>query len=369
MGRHQTAAPVPTPRRPPQAPSPLPSGRGENPTAGRSRLIDVADRARVSKSTASRVINGATINVSQTTRQRILRAVRELGYMPNAFAQALSMRSSGAVALLIPAPVSIAYTDMFQHVLTYAAERGMPAIVVIDVERAASELTLRALVATGRVDGVIVVSSFEGDERFDFLQAAGVPHVYMMRAVPGSSHNVLIDDEKVSGLAVEHLYELGHRRVAHVAGFSSIEATARRAKGFLRRCADLGIVGFVHEAELNERGGFDAFQPLFDARPAPSAVYTAMVGQALGLMRAAHSAGLKVPDDLSIITFDNVPMCDYFTPSLTSIGIPVDSLAHHAVDSLLAQIEGGPPENVVVPTDPVVLVRESTGKPRVVPSR
>jgi DNA-binding LacI/PurR family transcriptional regulator len=310
------------------------------------------------------VINGATINVSQTTRERIMRAVRELGYMPNAVAQGLSMRSSGAIALLIPAPLSIAYTDMFQHVLTYAAERGTPAIVVIDVERTASERTLRALVATGRVDGVIVVSSFEGDERFDFLQAAGVPHVYMMRAMPGSSHNVLIDDEKVSGLAVEHLYELGHRTVAHVAGFSSIEATARRAKGFLSRCADLGVVGFVHEAQLDERGGFDAFQPLLDARQTPTAVYTAMVGQALGVMRAAHSAGLQVPGDLSIITFDNVPMCDYFTPSLTSVGIPVSGLAHQAVDSLLAQIEGGRPENVVVPTEPVVIVRESTGPPR-----
>jgi LacI family transcriptional regulator len=310
------------------------------------------------------VINGAAINVSQTTRQRILRAARELGYTPNALAQALSMRSSGAIALLIPAPVSIAYTDIFQRVLTYAAERGMPAIVVIDAEKAASELTLRALVAAGRVDGAIVVSSLAGDERFDFLKAARVPHVYMMRAVPGSSHNVVIDDEKVSAVAVEHLYELGHRRIAHVAGFSSIEATARRAKGFLRRCADLGIVGVVHEAELNERGGFDAFQPLFDAGQAPTAVYTAMVGQALGVMRAAHLAGLEVPGDLSIITFDNVPMCDYLTPSLTSIGIPVDSLAHHAVDSLLAQIEGEPPENVVVATEPVVLVRESTGRPR-----
>jgi LacI family transcriptional regulator len=89
-----------------------------------------------------------------------------------------------------------------------------------------------------------------------------------------------------------------------------------------------------------------------------------MVGQALGVMRAAHSAGVE----LSIITFDNVPMCDYFTPSLTSIGIPVDSVAHYAVDSLLAQIEGEPPENVVVPTEPVVLVRESTGRPRAAPS-
>lgn len=355
---------MPSPGRASEEPPPPLSDRGEKSTAGRPRLVDVADRARVSKSTASRVINGAAINVSQITRQRILSAVRDLGYTPNAVAQALSMRSSGAIALLVPAPVSVAYTDMFERVLTYAAERGMPAIVVIDVEKAASELTLRALVATGRVDGVIVVSSFEGDERFDFLQGEGVPHVYMMRAMPGSSHNVVIDDEKVSGLAVEHLYDLGHRRLAHVAGFSSIEATARRAKGFLRRCAELGVVGFVHEAELNERGGFDAFQPLFDARQAPTAVYTAMVGQALGLMRAAHSAGVQVPGDLSIITFDNVAMCDYFTPSLTSIGIPVDSLARHAVDSLLSQIEGGHPENVVVPTEPIVLVRESTGPPR-----
>ena len=93
-----------------------------------------------------------------------------------------------------------------------------------------------------------------------------------------------------------------------------------------------------------------------------------MVGQALGLMRGSHLAGVKVPDDLSIITFDNVAICDYVTPSLTSIGIPVDSLAHHAVDSLLAQIEGEPPVNVVVPTEPVVLVRESTGKPHAAPT-
>ena len=233
----------------------------------RPRLVDVADRARVSKSTASRVINGAPINVSPTTRQRILRAASELGYTANALAQALSARSSGAIALLIPSPVSIAYTDMFQGVLTYAAQRGVPATVVIDVERAASEVTLRALVEAGRVDGVIVVSSFTGDERFDFLLSSKVPHVYMMRAVPGSNHNVVIDDEKVSALAVEHLYELGHRRIAHVAGFSSIEAAVRRAKGFLQRCADLGIAGVIYEAELNERGGFEAFQPLFGADP------------------------------------------------------------------------------------------------------
>ncbi len=180
MAHRQTTSPVPGPRRAPQAPPQPPSGRDEKPTEGRPRLVDVANWAHVSKSTASRVINGAAINVSQTTRQRILRAARELGYTPNALAQALSMRSSGAIALLIPAPVSIAYTDIFQRVLTYAAERGMPAIVVIDAEKAASELTLRALVAAGRVDGAIVVSSLAGDERFDFLKAARVPHVYMM---------------------------------------------------------------------------------------------------------------------------------------------------------------------------------------------
>jgi DNA-binding LacI/PurR family transcriptional regulator len=329
------------------------------------RLIDVAREAGVSKALASRVLNGEDLPIRAETRQRILTASERLSYRPHAAARGLRRRETGALTMLIPTLTNPVWGLISQGSVSRAMERDVVVQLAEDVDAAqTNELVLR-LVQAGRIDGVIVASARPRHPLLRTLLRQRIPHVFVHRAVLGTERNVIMDEQKASALAVDHLATLGHRRIAHITGPSALTTARRLAQGFTDRAALLKFESaLVVNAEFSESGGAEAAAYLFARRRPPSAVYTGSVTQAFGLFHVAAELGLHLPADCSIIACGELPIAEYLTPPLTTLRLPFGELGAAAVDALVDQLSGGQPRDVLVETHPEVIVRSSTAAPR-----
>ena len=172
-------------------------------------------------------------------------------------------------------------------------------------------------------------------------------------------------EEDAGALAARHLLELGHRRLAHLAGPENIDTARRRLTGFVAVTGAAGVEPAITHAAFDERAGHDAMQRLLDVRPLPTAVFTSNFNQAIGAAAAAREAGLRIPEDLSLITYDDDPISGYLAPPLTTIRMPMHEMGMAAVDAILDRIEGrGSAEDITVPTPPELVVRSSTAPPK-----
>jgi LacI family transcriptional regulator, galactose operon repressor len=327
----------------------------------RPRLEEVALQAGVSKSIASRVLNGdPTVSVREATRERILAAARELAYRPHPLARALAGTEMGALALLVPAFDNPAYTAVIRGAYARARERGYVLLAAEDFEGQQADDAFTELVESGRIDGLLIASALPAKPLLHALERHWVPHVFVNRAIPGAVANVVLDVARASELAVDHLVELGHRRLGHVAGPAEIESALRREEAFRDAALRHGLEPAVERAPFSEAGGAAAAARLLAARPRPTALYVSSFGQAIGALQAAAHAGLRVPADLSVLGFEEVPQAAYAVPPLTTIAMPMRELGELSIDVLLGQIAGAPPTIHRLPTQPRLVVREST---------
>jgi LacI family transcriptional regulator, galactose operon repressor len=209
-----------------------------------------------------------------------------------------------------------------------------------------------------------VASARPGHPLSRTIRRLGVPHVFANRAVRGSGRSVVMDDERASAVALEHLLELGHERIGHVGGPRVLDPARRRAAGFRKRGSELGLSLPMEEGEFTEGGGAEAGLRLLRANPDLTAVYVSTLAQAVGVLHAAWELNLRVPEDLSVIAYDEMPLAEYLRPPLTTIRMPLAKLGATAVDSLLTQLLGEKPQDVVVEGAPEVIVRKSTARPR-----
>lgn len=332
----------------------------------RPRLEEVADAAGVSKSIASRVLNGdPTVSVRDETRARIAAVARELGYRPHPLARALANAETGALALLVPAFDNPAYTDLIRGAYERARERGYVLLTAEDSEGQQADASFTELVRAGRIDGLLIASALPARPLLAALERHWVPHVFVNRAVPGAVANVVLDVAGASQLALDHVVELGHERLGHVAGLAEIESAKRREEAFLEAAHARGLEPVVVRAPFSAAGGAEAVRRLLAERPDVTALWVSSFEQAVGALRAAADAGRDVPGDLSVLSFEDVPMADYTQPRLTTIAMPMRELGATSVDVLLDQLAGTPPHVHQLPTEPRLVVRDSTRPVRV----
>lgn len=341
---------------------PRPRAAVEPERAARARLVDVAELGGVSKSAASRILNGdRTLQVSPETRERVWRAAAQLGYRPHAGARALAGARTGALALLVPDLTNVTYAQIVRGAYRQARDRGYVVLLAEDTADQQADESFMALVETGRVDGLLIGSARDAHALLASASLAAVPHVFVNREVEGSNRNVGMDLPAASRAAVDHLYALGHRRIGHIAGPFELQTAHARERGYVERAAELGLDGAcIERAEFNEAGGADAAARLLAAHPELTAIYASVLGQAIGAMHAMRKLGLRVPDDVSLIASDDDPVADYLDPPLTTVAMPLAVLGAAAVDALLAQIDGGAPVDVRIPGEPRVVIRGST---------
>lgn len=330
---------------------------------GRVRLADVAELAGTSKPIASRILNAdPRLSVGDALRARVHAAARELGYRPHAAARRLRHASAGAFGLVIPDLTNTIYASMVRGAFKRAAQHDYVVLLTEEQGRTRAGVRLADLVGAGRIDGLMVATAERGDARPADLDGTGIPHVFLNRAVRGSGRNVVMDDAGATRLALDHLRELGHRRIAHIAGPPGIEPASRRRRAFRAHARRLGFeAAHVKSGDLLQTGGRLATRALLDADPGITAIYASSVVQAAGVLSEAWHDGLSVPDDLSVIAYADSPLAAVLIPPLTAVEMPLERLGEIGVDLLLEQLDGRPPRDVTVDDAPALVVRASTG--------
>ena len=329
-------------------------------TGGQPTLEEVAARAGVGRGTVSRVVNGSP-QVSERTRIRVMRAVDELGYVPNMAARALVTKRTGAIALVISEPEERIFGEPFfagvvRGITTVVGEASRQLVLALvqtreQVDRLDTYLTRQ------HVDGVLVLSAHDADTLPSRLQGRGLPVVLCGRPGRGGAMSY-VDVDNTGGArdAVSHLVANGHRRVALIAGPQDMIAGRDRLDGYRLALTEAGRQvedSLVEVGDFSEASGAAAMRALLDRCPDIDAVFAASDPMALGALRALREAGRKVPDDVALVGFDDGPLAAVSDPPLTTVHQPMERLGREMATMLLAQISNGSvvaPEHLVLDT-------------------
>ncbi len=347
--------PVPDPSEVPGHRTPARPGR---PPA----MTDVARAAGVSHQTVSRVLNGSP-NVRSRTRARVLAAVQDLGYRRNTAARALATGSSRTLGVLAPSGTLHGPMSTLHGVeqAARAEQYGVTVTTVPAADGAAVTAALERLLELG-VDGVVVIAPLVSVSEGLRGAARDVPLVVVEGAPETGLAGARVDQEQGARLATRHLLEQGHRTVWHVRGPADWSEAAARCAGWRGALRDAGAhVPAPLPGDWTPRSGYEAGQHLAREQGV-TAVFAANDQTALGLLRALGEQGRRVPDDVSVVGFDDIPECAYFSPPLTTVRQDFAELGRRALCTLLAQITGGcPTSQTVIPAE--LVVRQSTAPP------
>ena len=331
-------------------------------------LEDIARQAGVSRSTVSRVVNDHP-NVKPAVRQRVLTVIETTGYRPNPAARALASQRSWMIGLVLSQSASLLFTDPFYpHLIkgfARACNRFNYTLTLFLVGNLDDEKTILTRVThRGLLDGVLVQSGHHGDQDIiGRLVEAGIPQVIIGRPFhPEQVSYVDIDNVHASQNAVSHLIRLGRRRIATITGPLQSTVGLDRREGYVKALTGRGLTvdeALLAEGDFTETGGYFAMKQLIPA--GPDAVFAASDVMALGAMRAAREAGLRVPEDVAFVGFDDLPIAGVSEVLLTTVRQPTTELGERAVELLIDQIENGiqPPRHVIMGTE--LIVRESCG--------
>jgi DNA-binding LacI/PurR family transcriptional regulator len=326
-------------------------------------MTDVAVAAGVSHMTVSRVLNG-TARVSPATRAKVEEALRELGYRPNAAARALATGRSGQLSVVffdttLFGPASALFA------IEQAARREGYSVSIVSLPRIDPD-TMRDAVATLRsqaVDGTIIVAPHTTSAAALREVPPDLPAVVVGGVETAGLPAVAIDQETGARLATEHLLSLGHHTVWHVAGPGNWADAKGRARGWRKALQRAGaVVPAPVIGDWSARSGYEAGLRLA-AEPDLTAIFVANDHMALGVLRALALAGRKVPRDVSVLGFDDVPESPYYPPALSTVRQDFDSMGIRAVAALISRIVG----NDTAPRDlltPELIIRESTARRR-----
>lgn len=332
------------------------------PAAGPSvKLRDVALAAGVDPSVVSRVLSGdRRLSVRPETRARVLEAAARLNYRPNRAARTLKTARTMVIGMVVPDLANTAYSLIAQGAERRAAAAGY----ILMVMRGSVPDGLEEL--RGRVDGLLVAAATSDGSYFRSL-LGDIPTVLVNRKEPGDIPAVLVDDEAGAAVAVRHLLALGHSRVAHVAGPQNADTARRRLRGYVSALAAAGAEArpeWVVEAPVyDEAAGHLAATTLLGLEPRPTAIFAANIRLAIGALAATRRLGLSVPEDVSIVGFDDTPLAAFLEPPLTTVRMPLAELGELAVESLLGEIEGRRATDVLVSLPPELVVRASAAPP------
>jgi DNA-binding LacI/PurR family transcriptional regulator len=332
-------------------------------TAGRSIMHDVARLAGVSHQTVSRVINHQP-NVSETTRQKVLDAMRRLNYRPNALARGLVTRRSRTVG-----------------VLGFDTELHGPSSTLLGVQRAAQQARYGVIVATLSetddqaavrqavgglverfVEGILVIAPSKTSARAMRDLSNEIPAVALEASFSDDLPVVMVDQVGGATLATQHLVDLGHTTVWHVAGPDDWSEARQRITGWQQILATAGLHAPTPlRGDWSPESGHAAGLQIAQSRDV-TAVFSANDQMALGILHALHSRGIRVPEDVSIVGFDDMPESAYFYPALTTVRQDFDEVGRTALRRLIAVLDN---EDVDVPLkiQPKLIVRASTAPP------
>lgn len=332
-------------------------------------LEQIAKLAGVSRSTVSRVINEHP-HVRDEVRERVQQVIHQSGYQPHAAARSLVTHRTRVIGLLIPEAVSTLFTQPYFSLLiggiTEACNRHRYHLMLsLFSHRSEQEGLYQRVLHSGYLDGVIVASSHDDDPLVPHLLQDGVIFVQVSRSDDPRVNYVEVDNVEGARMATEHLLRRGHRRVATITGPLSMMPGKDRLAGYRQALEARGLsveADLTVEGDFTEEGARAAARELLALKP--TAIFAASDTMAIGVLQAARDVGTRVPQDVALVGFDDLPMASLVEPTLTTVRQPIGRLGATAVDVLLGLLDargnGGDSVNrVLLPTE--LIVRASCG--------
>jgi LacI family transcriptional regulator len=346
----------------------LESWKGQSVANATVTLKDVANLAGVSKSTASRILaTGQTKRWSfaSETRQRVSEAAAKLGYRPSKLARGLSLSKTGIIGLVIPSLTDSFFPEVAVAIETCLAEKGFSVILANTNCQSQAERAKVEELLSWRVDGLIVAPAQEmGDAGlFWELWQSKTPFVLIDRAFPQTPFgSVTTADDRGAALAVDHLLTQGYRQIALAGGPADISPRRLRLDGYRSALLHHGLVPnpkYAIDVSSSEEGGRLALARLLACAPRPDAVFCVSDAVAIGVIEACFASGIRVPQDLAVVGFADLPHSGLLKVGLTTVRQPRQQLGQRAAEMLVNCLEkGSSPEQVVLPVE--LVIREST---------
>jgi DNA-binding LacI/PurR family transcriptional regulator len=328
-------------------------------------IADVADRAGVSIATVSRVLNRTT-RVSEETATRVQKAIDELGFVPQAAARHLASRKTSTLGLLLPEVSSEFFFPILRGIEAATRQAGFDLLIAIQPEEQAHQANARSPLGIHNTDGLLIFGDLADSPSLAQFSRLNFPVVLLYHAAPPGSGITSIEVENKNGARrlVSHLIEVhGARRIAFLRGPDGNEDSAWRENGYRLALADHGLEfdpGLVEAGNFEQQGGRMAIETLLKKGVRFDAVFAGDDGTAIGALAALNQAGLRVPEDVAVVGFDDILPSRYLNPPLTTVRAPTEQVGHEAVMQLVRRIHTGQADaEVLLPTE--LVIRQSCG--------
>ncbi len=333
-------------------------------------LEKIAAIAKVSRSTVSRVINDDP-DVNERRALRVKQVIEQINYQPNSIARSLAGGSTGVIGLMLPMRVATLFTDPFFSIIIQgvcsACNKLNRYVMLWLGEPEYERRTVRPFLQNHILDGVIIASMLMDDPVLGALIEGDLPFILIGRYPDNSDVSYVdVDNQNAAFEMVAHLVRIGYRRIATVTGPSNMIAGYDRLEGYKKAMHAYGLAineEMVEKGDFTEQGGYFAMQRLLPRKP--EVVFVASDTMAVGALRAIKDAGLKVPDDMGIVGFDDMPIAVNTDPPLTTIRQPIHRSGEIAAQTLIDMIDHPQtvhPHHIILPTE--LVIRSSCGSLR-----
>jgi len=323
----------------------------------------VARLAGVSKVTVSKVLNN-TGRISEDTRKRVLEAARQLGYVANTAARSLRGRPTQILGMVIPELISPYFAEVARAAADAASRQGYDLALFTTSRDPKRERERVGALLGGLADGLIIVVPIGAAGFLADLERSRAP-VVLINHFGASTHLPVVRADSFQGslAAVEHLLSLGHRRIGFVTGAAHSSQAAERYRAYQACMVAAGLwdEALVRPGDFTQRRGFEAGLELLSLPDPPTAIFAASDLTAFGVIDAARAKGLRVPEDLSVVGFDDIPAAAHAHPSLTSVAHPIQAMAQAAVDLFLKARAGQTVRDTLIEFPSRLVVRASSG--------
>ncbi len=330
-------------------------------------ILDVAKYSGVSYSTVSRVANGYEF-VKPATREKVQKAMDELGYVANLKARSLAGGRSNMIGLLVFDLENSYFTEVVRGIDAEASALNYDMVISTTHQRLDREKTYIGQLTSGIVDGLIIMLPQNIEAWLEPLRQRDIPYVLIdHESGLGQGHIIRTANRRGAIGATNHLLDLGHSRIGLITGTSSVQSGRERVEGFYQAYADRGLQvdeGLIVQGDFDEKSGYTAAMKLLKRDNRPTAIFALNDAMALGAYQAAEELEIDIPSQLSVIGFDDIPEASYVRPRLTTVRQPQREIGRTATRLLVELIEDSDRELETITLETELLLRQSTSRPQ-----
>lgn len=328
-------------------------------------MTEVARAAGVSIATVSYVVNG-TRPVREETRRRVEEAIARTGYTHNTIARALATSSTNSIGVVVSAITNPFFAGLLAGVDKAAVHAGLTLLLADSHDEPEREFQVVSSLQQRRVDGIILASSVSPGRTLNYLKKTQTPTVLVDRLVDDRFDQIGPENEETTASLVEHLAALGHRRIGMISGMAGLGTTEERIVGYQQGLSRTGLPydpALIFDGHSDIGGGRAATERLLATSTPPTGLVVSNNAMVIGAMQALRSTGLSVPQDIALVSYDDLPGADLFDPPLTAFAQPIDRLGERAVQMLLDRLAHPGMKPRVERLEPHLMHRRSCGCP------